>query len=182
MIKITGSSQRSFIFPADLDTTIAFFSDIGRILHYLPYISIVNKYSEQRYRMLYSSKEMGLYRVNIYCDLIAELRADQRIIRFEPFDEGVAPVRAKAGIYSLVSRGYYSSISKFIPIGDESQIEYELKLEAELPVPLGVQFMPDGVVERLARNIVQGRMQEIIDGFIMRSIRAYHLLNQEHIR
>lgn len=156
---------------------MAFFSDFGRILHYLPHITMVSKYSERSYRMLYSSKELGLYRVNLYCDLAAKLLPDQQILQIAPLHEGVAPIIAKAGIYSLVSRGYYSSMSKFVPAGSETQIDYGLKLESEIPVPLSVQFMGDGVVERLARNIMQGRMQEIIDGFISRSLRAYHLLN-----
>lgn len=179
MIKISGSTQRVFTFPADLDSAMAFFGDFNRILHYLPHITLANKYSERSYRVLYSSKELGLYRVNIYCDLAAELIPDQYIIRFMPMQEGFEPLRAKAGIYSIVSRGNYSSFSRFIPAGGETHIEYELSLEAEMPVPLGVQFMGDGIIERLAQNIMQGRMQQIIDGFISRSTRAYRLMSSE---
>lgn len=157
---------------------MAFFSDFNRILHYLPHITLANKYNERSYRVLYSSKELGLYRVNIYCDLTAELIPDQNIIRFTPMQNGFEPLRAKAGIYSLVSQGNYSSLSRFTPAGSETNIEYKLVLEAELPVPLGVQFMGDGVIEHLARNIMQGRMQEIIDGFISRSTRAYRLISR----
>lgn len=179
MIKITGSTQRSFIFPTNLDAAFDFFSDIGRILHYLPHISIVKKYNEQGYRMLYRTSELSVYRISIYCDITSDLDQKNQRLRIKPFQAITHPIHARAGLYSLVSQGFFSSTSIFKPAGEGTQVDYELKLAAEMKVPLAIRFMPDGIVESLANNIMQKRMQEIIDGFIARSIRAYRQINQE---
>lgn len=179
MIRISGSTQRSFIFPADLDAAFEFYSEIGRILHYLPHISIVKKYDEQSFRMLYRTAELSLYRVSIYCDLTAELDQENHCLRIMPYQTTTSPIHVKAGIYYLVSRGFFSSTSTFKPTQGGTQIDYELKLASDMPVPLAIQLMSDGIVDSLASNIMQKRMGEIIDGFIARSIRAYRQLNQD---
>lgn len=159
-----------------MDETINFFSDIGRILHYLPHISIVDKYSEGKYRVKYSSRELGVYRVNIYCDLAADLQPERNKIYIKPLISNIKAIEPKAGYYYLVSNGNYYSSSQFYPEGDETRIDFELKLEADMPAPLAVKFLPDGVVDSLASSIMHVRIQEIIDGFISRSVRAYNLL------
>ena len=178
MINIAGSTQRSFIFPAGLDAAIDFYADIGRILHYLPHISIINKYDQQSYRMLYRTAELSLYRVSIYCDLAAELDLENHRLLIKPFHAPSPPIQARAGLYYLVSQGYFSSTSTFKPAREGTRVDYELELAAEMPMPHAIRLMPDGIVESLANSIMQKHMQEIIDGFIARSIRAYRQLNQ----
>lgn len=179
MINISGSTHRSFIFPADLEATIDFFSDVDRALHYLPHISIVNKYGDRQYRILFNTTELGIYRINIYCDLTADLLPHQRTLHIRPLNDGVVPVEAKTGIYSITSQGYYLSTSIFHPADEGTRIDYKLDLKSELPVPLGARLMPIGIIENLANSITRSRMQEIIEGFISRSLRAYRLSNQE---
>jgi len=180
MINITGSTKRSFIFPADLDAAFEFFSDIGRILHYLPHTSIVKKHNEQSYRMLYRTAELNLYRVSIYCDLTADIDQKNHCLRIKPYQATSQPIHAKAGLYYLISQGLFSSMSTFKPAQEGTQVDYELELASDMPVPFAIQFMPDGIVDSIASSIMQKRMQEIIDGFIARSIRAYRQLNQEY--
>ena len=176
MINLLGSVHRTFSFPADLSTALAFYSDIRRILHYLPHISLVKEYSNSSYRMLYNTTELGIYRVNIYCDMTAELNPDERTLVIAPMNGIGHPVKAEAGVYSLISHGYYSSTSIFRPDNGSTSIDYTLEIHSELPVPLSMRLVPAGILESIANNIASWRIDEIAGGFIDRSLRAYDQL------
>ena len=173
MTSIHGAVQRSFLFPADLPTAFDYYCDIDRILHFLPHISIVNKYAGDGYRMLYHTTELGIYRVNIYCDLVAEIDRQKPSINFHPLEHVILPVRGEVGLYSLIGQGYYSSISTFSPEREQTRIEYQLSLSAELPIPLGLRLVPNSIIDGIANNLVQWRINEIAEGFITRSLRAF---------
>ena len=177
MIEISGKIHRSFLFPADLPTAFDFYSDVNRIIHYLPHISLVHKYSDGQYRMLYRTTELGIYRVSIYCDFMADPQAEEQTLFIGPSNNRRVPVQPEAGLYSLVGQGYYSSVSRFYPDESRTKIEYQLELKSELPVPLGLRLMPTNVVESIANNITRWRMKEIVEGFIQRSTTAYLLLS-----
>jgi hypothetical protein len=172
MIHIAGSIHRSFVFPAELPLAFAYYGDLERVLSYLPHIVVVRAYAYDRFRVLYSSVELGVYRVRIFCDVQAHLDAKARRLLIEPFDAR-EPVAASAGPKFTTGQGTYSSQSSFADLGDQTRITYQLQLDAELPVPDGLHIMPGSVMNRLARNVTQRRVREIAQGFIERSIDAF---------
>jgi len=177
MIKITGETHRSFIFPAELPTAFEYYSDLNRTFSILPHISILQQYDEGQFRMLFSTTELGIYRVRLICDLQAEIDQDHWIVRFLPLAE--APhVKNKAGISSLSGKGYYSSISLFRPQENHTQIDYKLRLHANLPVPFGLRFMPTNIINDIAARITQWRINEIAETFIEHSLYAFQSLEQ----
>lgn len=173
MIHISGSAHRSFIFPADLPTAYAYYSDLGYILNFLPQIYITRTYAEQEFRVCYTSTELGAYQVDIFCDLRAELDDEAPALRLGPLN-GMTPANAKAGFRSTSASGYFASQSLFFaaPNG-ETRIEYRLELKAQLPTPKALQFMPAVVVDSIAGSITHRRIAEIAEGFIKRSINAF---------
>lgn len=172
MIKIAGSIHRSFIFPAELPLAFAYYSDLGRILTYLPHIFLVRAYAVNQFRMLYSTTELGTYHIRVFCDLQSRLDGKEKILFINPLDIA-PPVKEKAGLRSATTQGYYSSKHVFHNEGDQTRIEYDLQLRANLPTPLGLRFMPSSMVNRIAHNIAKWRMREIVEGFIERSIDAF---------
>jgi hypothetical protein len=172
MIRVAGSTRRSFAFPAELPIAFAFYSDLSRVLNYLPHIFLVQAYDYDQFRMLYSTTELGMYHIRIFCDLQAQLDEEERVLLIKPLDAS-PPVRAKAGFKSATAQGYYYSESVFHATGDETVIDYRLQLRAALPTPLGLRFMPGAVINRIAHNITRWRIREIVDGFIERSIDAF---------
>ncbi len=172
MISIVGTSSRSFRFPADLPTAYAYYSDASRLLHYLPHISLVREYGQDRFRMLYATTELGSYRVRIYWDVETVLNDQGRAIQVRPLG-GLEPVKPSAGLYSTTAHGHFSSESRFFEVGGETRIDYRLELHAELPPPLGLRLMPGVVVEGIARSITRRRLREIVEGFVERSIAAF---------
>jgi hypothetical protein len=58
-------------------------------------------------------------------------------------------------------------------------VEYRFHLNAELPVPVGIRFMPEPVLNGIASSITQWRIDEIVDGFIQRSLDSYRLSQRE---
>jgi hypothetical protein len=181
MIHISGAARRSFDFAAELPTAFAYYSDVGRLLHYLPHISLVRDYGRDRFRMLYNTTELGTYKISIFADVQTTLESSGNVIRVSPLD-AIKPVRPQAGLHTSTAQGCFASQSVFRRIGGQTRIEYDLQLRCELPTPLGLRLMPAAVVNRVARRITQWRMREIAEGFIARSVAAFpHWLDElEH--
>jgi hypothetical protein len=172
MIHISGSVNRTFVFPAPLETAFDFYADMERTLGFLTHISLVQHRSERRYRMLYHTTELGVYRINMYCDIEIRLDRNAWTLSILPAKD-VPPVAPEITLYSMAAQGTYSSQSIFTTSGSRTQIEYRLNLDANLPVPFGARLMPTSVTNAIAQNITQWRIHEIAEGFIERSIRYY---------
>ena len=172
MIQVSGSETRSFMVPAELPTAFAYYSDLARVLTYLPHISVVRAYSDDQFRVLYSTTELGIYHIRIFCDLQASIDERERSLILQPMVD-VPQVHPTVGAKSVTAQGYYRSRSVFRDTGGATSIEYSLELEADLPTPLGLRLVSGNVVARIAQEITQRRTREIADGFIERSIDAF---------
>jgi hypothetical protein len=122
--------------------------------------------------MLYSTIELGVYHIRIFCDLQARLDEKGRTLSIIPLN-GVPPAKTEKGVKSATTQGFFSSQSVFYADGGETAVEYGLELRAELPTPGGLRFMPRSVVNHIAHSITQSRISEIAEGFIERSIDAF---------
>jgi hypothetical protein len=172
MIKISGSVRRTFTFPAKLPEALAFYADFDRTLHYLSHISIVRRYAAGQYRLLYETTELGIYHVRIFCDIATQIDQEGRIVRVQPLTD--APqVSLDAGMYALTGQGTFKSESRFEDHGDQTQIEYQLQLDAVLQTPISLRFMPKNFVTDIAQNVTDWRFIETVEGFIERSIDSY---------
>jgi hypothetical protein len=172
MIDVAGSTHRSYVFPADRPAAFAYYGDFRNVISNLPLISMVKPFGNERYRLVYRSMELGLYRVRIYCDLEARFDEKKHILHVAPLT-GHPPVKSRVTINSLTAQGMYTSESAFRAAGDHTRVDYHLVLKARLPRPLGLKLIPDGILERIAHNITMWRIHEIADGFIERSIREF---------
>jgi hypothetical protein len=172
MIRIAGSHQRVFTFPAELPIAFAYYSDLGRVLTYLPHIFLVQAYQYDRYRMLYSTVELGMYHIRIFCDLQSQLDEKERTLIISPL-KNAPGVKPTTGVRSATTQGFYSSRSLFHEADGETGVEFSMRLCADLPTPQGLRFMPSYVVNRIAHNITRWRIREIAEGFIERSIDAF---------
>jgi hypothetical protein len=177
MIQVAGTARRSFLFPADLAVAYAYYGDVARLLNYLPHISLVRAYGPDRFRLLYNSTELSAYQIRIFADVQTTLD-EGWVLQVRPLN-GIAPVKALAGLHSSSGQGFFSSRSVFREAGDQTRIEYRLQLQAKLPSPLGLRFMPGAMVNRIARSITNMRMREIAEGFIERTVDAFpHWLDE----
>ena len=171
MLKIAGSNTRTFTFPADVATAIEYYKDVPRLVQFLPHIELDQVYGDNKFRMVYSAKEMGAYTISIYCDVQAEVLPEQGAIRLLPM-KGKKPVKAKASFNASQVQGFYASEGLFVADGDNTFIEYTFELLANLPRPKGLRFMPAVMVDGIAQNVTHWRVQEIVDGFIDNSLAA----------
>jgi hypothetical protein len=172
MITIAGSVERSFIFPAPVDEAFEFYADLNRTLSFLTHISLVERRSDLRFRMLYHTLELGIYRVHLYCDIQSTLDRNNRILHIQP-DLQPLPVKQEFGLDHLKAQGYYSSKSIFHSSDNQTCIDYRLNLDATMPIPFGARVIPESVLNSIAHNITQWRIHEIVEGFIHHSIQAY---------
>ena len=172
MIKIAGTAQQTFSFPADIATVSDFYRDFGHILHYLPHIQLVKAYGPDQFRVMYHALELSVYRVRIYCDLQVGYDEATKTLHVAPLPNK-PPAKSEATVQSLTAQGYFTSRSVFRPRREHSSVDYQLSLEARLPKPLGLMLMPDGVIEQIASSITEWRIHEIAGGFIKRSVQEY---------
>ena len=132
MIHLTGSTQRSFIFPADQATALAYYSDINRICPFLSHISVVRNYDPGQYRLLYSTVEMGFYQIRIFCDIRMTLDMRGHRLLINPL-EGIPPVRTITSLYSIDCQGLYSSESIFGADGDQTRCRLQHQPSGQVP-------------------------------------------------
>jgi hypothetical protein len=123
--------------------------------------------------MLYNTTELGIYRVNIFCDVQMGVDPVRNRLLIQPLHNGYSPTKSSFGLYSLTGQGYYSSESIFSADGDQTAIDYKLYIHANLPVPLALRPMPEKVISKIANEITHWRMREIADGFMQRTIQAF---------
>jgi hypothetical protein len=181
MISLNGSIQRKFFFPADLLTTLIYFSDLSRAVFLLPHISLDEPYTNNKVRIRYQTVELGAYTINIFCDLALEVDVDQSTIKVFPL-RGYEEVQSVATLNATTGYGYYSSTAKLFPQEGGTGIDYQLKFESNLPRPRGLRMMPKRVVDRIAHSISIGRVEEIADGFMQNALEAFDewVVKQDH--
>lgn len=173
MIEIKATTRREFLFPAPVPLALDFFSDFSRIAQLLPHISLVRDFEDGRYRLRYSTIELAAYQVHIFADVETEVDRATQTLTVKPARD-IVPVKSKATPRSLTAPGSYSSRSFFREAGEfQCEIAYIIELGAKLPPPLGLKFIPGNVLNRIADGITYHRMEEIIDGFIAKSITAF---------
>ena len=172
MIRLAGSARRSFLFPSDLQTALRYFADMRGLFRYLPHITLIKTYSPTRFRVLYSSTELGVYQIQLYSDIEVRLDAEQHIIEVGPLD-GKRPVRPKAGLHSLRGMAHYTSVSQFKIEGDCTRVYYHLNLDGELPTPKALSLVPRHITDHIAESIATHRIFEIADGFIAGALRDF---------
>lgn len=168
MIAVSGSTDMTFYLPVDAATAFAFYSDMQRLVPYLPHIRFVRAHSDNHLRVCYFAKELSAYDINIYCDILTKTDPLAYAIRIVPHS-AQPPVRPKVGIHTASTIGRYASESLFFPDGDGTRLEYSLELSASLPEPWALKLVPDPVLNSIASHITNTRIDEIAHQFIEHS-------------
>lgn len=174
MINIIGSIKRAFVFPAIPKVALTYYSDLSRVAEFLPHISLVHAYTPNQIRMLYETVELGAYTIQIYSDLESHVDWQAMILKVYPVNiETAPPILAETSMRQATGSGLFAIDTQFFDMGNQTRVEYTIRLKAELERPLGMRLMPKRVVSRIAQSITDERVKEIADGFIKSSIEAF---------
>jgi hypothetical protein len=174
MIEITGSIKRAFIFPAIPKVALTYYSDLSRVAEFLPHISLVHTYAHNQIRMLFETVELGAYTIQIYSDLESTVDWEEMVLHVYPVKiETAVPIQPETSMRHSTGGGLFAIDTQFFDLGNQTRIEYAIRLKAELERPLGMRLMPKRVVKRIAQSITDERVREIADGFIRQSIEAF---------
>ncbi len=172
MITLNGTIQRKFYFPADLLTTLIYFSDLSRVTYLLPHISVIEAYSTDRVRIRYQTVELGAYTINIICDLDSFTDLDKHEIVIAPLPD-CPEVTPEATLNATTAYGHYTSTARLFPEEDGTGIDYYFEFKSSLLRPRGLRMMPKRVIDRIAQSISLGRVEEIAEGFMENAIEAF---------
>ena len=172
MIRVFGSVSRTFLFPARREVATAYYRDFNRVLKHLSLISIDKQLGEDKFRVMYNSKELGVYAIQIYCDVQTLFDEKECVLVVQTIDDH-PKMPKKSGWSSSSAQGAFASQSVFYQEGDQTRIEYKLHLRAILPPPLALRVVPGMVLDQIAKNITAWRMETIIDRFVEDTIKDY---------
>ncbi|HID52098.1 MAG TPA: DUF1997 domain-containing protein [Anaerolineae bacterium] len=171
MLNLTGAITRSFIFPAPINLTICYYSDLVKMIHLMPHITLVHTYTPNQARVLYETVELGSYTIRVYTDLESQVLPDEKGIEIYPVELAAAvPVETKSTMRESVGQGLFSLSARFFDLGHQTRVEYTVKMQSKLKRPRGMRLMPKRVVNRIAQGITENRTREIIDGFIKETL------------
>lgn len=173
MIRLAGTAKRSFIFPSNLPDSMQHYANMEKLFEYLPFISLIQTYSKTQFRVLYSSIELNIYKIQLYCDLEVAIDERNALIQVKPLHTGNS-IKSKAGLHSSRGNASFSSSSKFIPDGNNTRVYYHLELSGELPTPKAFRMVPNNITNHIAETIANRRIFEIIDGFISASLADFN--------
>ena len=175
MIKVSGQAERSFIFPADLDTAFKFFQNISRLVGFLPHITLVGENPGSNHlRVHYATTELGAYLINIISDLEYQIDAPNYCLAIRAVD-CLPAIKPTTTLNSTTARGYFTCDAQLL-LGDkpdETLVVYSLTMDAKLPKPGGLRFMPGRVISGIVAGITNGRIKEIADGFVQNSVQVF---------
>lgn len=171
MIQLAGSAQRSYLFPADLPAVFAYHCDLARSMRFLPHISIAERYAPDQLRLLYRAID-GLVHVKIFCDVLITADRPNYRLRIGPL-AGHAPVKPEVGLNTITCQGCYDSESTFSAAGQQTRIEAQLNLRADVPLPITLRLIPTTLISGAAHNILHLRTAEIMSHFIDQSLQAH---------
>ncbi len=171
MIAVSGSTHMTFHLPVDTAAAFAFYSDMQRLIPYLPHVRFVRAHADNHLRVCYFAKELTAYDINIYCDILVETDPLAYAIRINPHP-GRPSIKPKAGIQAASTYGRYTSESLFFPDSDGTRLEYSLELSASLPEPWALKLVPNSVLNSIASHITNTRIDEIAHQFIKKSAAA----------
>lgn len=172
MLKIAGSAKLILTLPTTPDVAFVYFNDMHRVSNFFKHIALLHSNDEQHlYRLRYYTTELGAYDIEIFADVQLEALPHERIIRIIP-TETTPEIKASASMNSTSGRGLYSSEAIFLPdpeAENSTRIEYTLQMQAQLPPPLGLRFMPGRITGKISQSITNKRLREIADHFIVES-------------
>ena len=172
MIDIDGSVKLSFLFPAPPSQAFEYYGDMVRVAGYMPHIDLVDENGDGAYRMLFDTVEMGTYNIRIYYDVRMECDHDDLALAVRP--TAIPPqVEPHAGVNDTTGHGEFFTDATFRSEGDKTRIIFTMRLNARLPSPKSMRFVPGRVARKMAANFTDKRLEEIAVGFVNRSLADY---------
>lgn len=172
MINIDGSVKLSFLFPADRETTFAYFSELRRVAAYMPHIEVVDSNGQGRHRMLFDTTEMGTYNIRIFYDVVLETdpAAYTLSVTPAPFDP---PVVRSASFNVTSAPGSFYTDASFCAEGAQTRVQFVMRLESEVLPPTSMRFVSGRMANKVARGITEKRLKEIAVGFVQNSLHFF---------
>lgn len=178
MIKISGTINRTFIFPAPVQDTLTYFSEITQVALFMPHIQLVHEYTPNQIRVLYETVELGVYTFRIFSDLEGSIDRKNHTISVLPVRIPTAvPIQQSASSRETTGHGLFAIQAQLFDLQTQTRLEATLRLQASLERPRAMSLMPNRVVNRLAQSITDHRIKEMSDGFIRTAVDRFSQTN-----
>lgn len=180
MIKISGTINRTFIFPAPIQETLTYFSELTKVVRFMPHIQLVHEYALNQIRVLYETVELGVYNFRIFSDLEGSIDRKQHTISVVPVRIPTAvPINSSSTARETTGHGLFAIQAQLFDLQTQTRLEATLRLQASLERPRAMSLMPHRVVNRLAQSIADHRIKEMSDGFIRTAVENFSHASQQ---
>lgn len=183
MLKFSGSSDRTFSFPAPRPQAFEFFAKIERIVSLIADIEItaVSSSDPGVVRLSYTSNEMGVYEVRTICDVLTQIDPKTFEIRLIPASAAdFPPVNGEMTPRRSVSTGEINAtLTCMDDNGETTMIRYQFAMISKVPVVGMMRFVPLRPIEEMVQNLINSRLKEQVDQFINNAIKVYSTQQEE---
>ncbi|MDJ0755539.1 MAG: hypothetical protein QNJ45_18585 [Ardenticatenaceae bacterium] len=183
MLKFEGAIDREFTFPAGQKETFAFFADFGRIVSLLSDIDLVGESQENAAikRLCYRSNEMGVYAVETYCDVLAEIDETAYQVRLMPQTAAdFSKIKTEMTPTKTVSVGdLNATLTCLAHEPKETMIRYQFKMASRVAVNGMMRFIPLDPIQQMVQNLIKNRLDQQVNQFIKNAIHTYSDFKEE---
>ncbi len=168
MVAVQGNFERFIRLDTEIDTAYSYFTDFNYVLPRLPEIERVLRYSDGRYRMIFSADDGRGHAMGIVFDIRHEMDANQHIkmlsVPVSEFDLKNDPRLVASKAKGPLFPGSFSGETLFHDRGRHIEVVYRAQINIEIEVPRFLQFMPRKVLQQLGETLMKVKLNKVSEG------------------
>jgi hypothetical protein len=175
VMAVQGDFERLIRLNTDLDSASAYFRDLNYLLPRLPEIERVLRYSDGRYRMIFSADDGRGHEMGVVFDIRHEVIENRHIkIHSIPISESDLRNDSRlAHSKGPLFPGRFSGETLLHIRENHIEIIYRVNLHIEIEVPKFLSFMPRKMLQQIGDTLMKVKMHRVGDGLAERLIEDF---------
>ena len=177
-MEFSGSVKKKFYFPSSPKEAFTYLSDIEQVMTHFSAVEIVERSAGgDAYRLLYRSKELGLYTVDVYCDVAVEQTPASYSLALRPLPQSKSPfvpIMPKVEPTQLVATGQFMLEVGIVEESlEKSIVDYDLTINTLIELGDVLGFIAQKVVVQMVSPMLNDRLDDIVYQFIKNAVSDY---------
>lgn len=168
---VQGEFERIIRLETEVETALAYFTDFNYVLPRLPEIERVLRYSDGRYRMVFTADDGRGHEMGVVFDIRHEIIENRQIkIHSIPLTENDLRNDSRMAQHHKgpLFPGRFSGETIFHQRGSQIEVLYRVQLHIEIEVPRFLNFMPKKVLQQLGDTLMKVKLHKVGDGLAER--------------
>lgn len=177
-MEFAGSVKKKFYFPASPEDAFTYLADIEQVMTHFSAVDIIERSADgSQYRLRYRSKELGLYTVDVFCDVLLEQAPERHSLALRPLlptESPFEPIIPKVESTQLVAAGQFMLEVGIVEESlEKSIVDYDLTINTLIELGDVLGFIAQKVVVQMVSPMLNDRLDEIVYQFIKNAVTDY---------